>query len=75
MDRKKLPYTNAVIHEMQRVKYIFLVGVPRQSTKDVKMMGYHIPKVRNMVRLHSNSPTWKKEQNIDKESYAKLDLF
>ncbi|KAG8136281.1 putative Cytochrome P450 2J2-like protein, partial [Naja naja] len=38
-DRKKLPYTNAVIHEMQRVKYIFLVGVPRQSTKDVKMMG------------------------------------
>ncbi|XP_032081240.1 cytochrome P450 2J5-like [Thamnophis elegans] len=43
-DRKKLPYTNAVIHEMQRVKYVLLVGVPRQSTKDVKMRGYHIPK-------------------------------
>ncbi|KAL7991094.1 hypothetical protein Chor_014524 [Crotalus horridus] len=43
-DRKKLPYTNAVIHEMQRVKYILLMGVPRQSTKDVNMRGYHIPK-------------------------------
>ncbi|XP_039196475.1 cytochrome P450 2J2-like isoform X2 [Crotalus tigris] len=43
-DRKKLPYTNAVIHEMQRVKYILLVGVPRQCTKDVKMRGYLIPK-------------------------------
>ncbi|KAL7991091.1 hypothetical protein Chor_014521 [Crotalus horridus] len=43
-DRKKLPYTNAVIHEMQRVKYVLLMGVPRTSTKDVNMRGYHIPK-------------------------------
>ncbi|XP_063162407.1 cytochrome P450 2J2-like [Candoia aspera] len=43
-DRKKLPYTNAVLHEMQRFKYVFLFGLPRQSTKDVKMMGFHIPK-------------------------------
>ncbi|ETE57295.1 Cytochrome protein, partial [Ophiophagus hannah] len=62
-DQKKLPYTNAVIHEMQRVKYVFLAGVPRQTTKDVKMRGYHIPKVRNMVRLYCSSPAWK-ETNI-----------
>ncbi|XP_015679163.2 cytochrome P450 2J2-like [Protobothrops mucrosquamatus] len=43
-DRKKLPYTNAVIHEMQRVKYVMLVGAPRKSMKDVKMRGYVIPK-------------------------------
>ncbi|XP_029141451.1 cytochrome P450 2J2-like [Protobothrops mucrosquamatus] len=43
-DRKKLPYTNAVIHEMQRIKYALLIGAPRKSTKDVKMRGYHIPK-------------------------------
>ncbi|XP_058043369.1 cytochrome P450 2C31-like isoform X2 [Ahaetulla prasina] len=43
-DRKKLPYTNAVIHEMQRLKSVLLVGFPRQSTKDVKLRGYHIPK-------------------------------
>ncbi|XP_039196459.1 cytochrome P450 2J2-like isoform X2 [Crotalus tigris] len=43
-DRKKLPYTNAVIHEMQRLKNVLLFGLPRQSTKDVTMKGYHIPK-------------------------------
>ncbi|KAK9401434.1 cytochrome P450 2J2-like [Crotalus adamanteus] len=48
-DRKKLPYTNAVIHEMQRVKYVLLFGVPRQSTKDVKMRGYHIPKGSTII--------------------------
>ncbi|XP_058043363.1 cytochrome P450 2C31-like isoform X2 [Ahaetulla prasina] len=42
-DRKKLPYTNAVIHEIQRLKYVLLAGAPRQSTKDVKVRGYHIP--------------------------------
>ncbi|KAK9401419.1 cytochrome P450 2J2-like [Crotalus adamanteus] len=47
-DRKKLPYTNAVIHEMQHLKSIFLVGVSRQSTKDVKLRGYLIPK-RTMI--------------------------
>ncbi|XP_034297857.1 cytochrome P450 2J5-like isoform X1 [Pantherophis guttatus] len=53
-DRKKLPYTNAVIHEMQRVKYILLYGIPRQSTKDVTMRGYHIPKGTIIVPdLHS----------------------
>ncbi|XP_066477664.1 cytochrome P450 2J2-like [Tiliqua scincoides] len=43
-DRKKLHYTNAVIHESQRGKYVLLFGVPRQAVKDVDMLGYHIPK-------------------------------
>ncbi|KAF7235656.1 Cytochrome P450 2J2, partial [Varanus komodoensis] len=43
-DRKKLPYTNAVIHEIQRAKYILLFGLPRQSTADVGMCDFHIPK-------------------------------
>ncbi|XP_062987901.1 cytochrome P450 2C15-like [Elgaria multicarinata webbii] len=43
-DIRKLPYTKAVIHEMQRLKSILLVGLPRQCTKDVKVNGYLIPK-------------------------------
>nr|XP_060623361.1 cytochrome P450 2J4-like [Anolis sagrei ordinatus] len=43
-DRKKLPYTNAVIHEIQRAKYAFLLGVPRQNVKDVTIHGSFIPK-------------------------------
>ncbi|XP_013926014.1 PREDICTED: cytochrome P450 2J5-like, partial [Thamnophis sirtalis] len=72
-DKKKLPYTNAVIHEMQRVKYVLLYGVPRQSTKDVEMRGYHIPKVRNVFGLHCSSPTWKENEN--KTLGQKVSLF
>nr|XP_056705949.1 cytochrome P450 2J2-like [Euleptes europaea] len=43
-DRKKLPYTNAVIHEIQRSQYILLIGIPRESVKDVNMLGVFIPK-------------------------------
>ncbi|KAJ7324696.1 hypothetical protein JRQ81_017716 [Phrynocephalus forsythii] len=43
-DRKKLPYTNAVIHEIQRVRYVFLLGVPRQNMKDINLLGLLIPK-------------------------------
>ncbi|XP_077785796.1 cytochrome P450 2D20-like isoform X2 [Podarcis muralis] len=43
-DKKKLPYTNAVIHEMQRFKYVSFLGFPRQSTKDFKLCGFLIPK-------------------------------
>ncbi|XP_054838692.1 cytochrome P450 2J2-like [Eublepharis macularius] len=43
-DWKKLPYTSAVIHEIQRFKYILLFGIPRQCAKDVNIMGFLIPK-------------------------------
>ncbi|KAH0624276.1 hypothetical protein JD844_007964 [Phrynosoma platyrhinos] len=47
-DRKKLPYTNAVIHEVQRAKYILPVGVPRRCSKELNMLGFHIPRVQNI---------------------------
>uniref|UniRef100_A0A8D2IGN7 Cytochrome P450 n=1 Tax=Varanus komodoensis TaxID=61221 RepID=A0A8D2IGN7_VARKO len=43
-DRKKLPYTNAVIHEIQRANYALPLGIPRRSIKDVHMNGFIIPK-------------------------------
>ncbi|NXL72799.1 CP2J2 protein, partial [Leptocoma aspasia] len=43
-DRKKLPYTNAVIHEIQRYSNIIFIALPRRSLKDTELLGYHIPK-------------------------------
>ncbi|XP_034264191.1 cytochrome P450 2J5-like [Pantherophis guttatus] len=43
-DRKNLPYTNAVIHEIIRSKYITFFGVPRKCVKDVYFNGFLIPK-------------------------------
>lgn len=44
-DWKKLAYTNAVIHEIQRAKYAKLFGIIRQFVKDVNIFGFLIPKV------------------------------
>ncbi|XP_048361668.1 cytochrome P450 2J5-like [Sphaerodactylus townsendi] len=53
-DRKKLNYTNAVIHEIQRSQYVFFIGAPRRCTKDVDMLGFLIPKHAVIVPdLHS----------------------
>ncbi|XP_053312611.1 cytochrome P450 2C20-like [Spea bombifrons] len=43
-DRKKLPYTNAVIHEVQRYGSIASVGIPRSSISNVTINGYPLKK-------------------------------
>ncbi|XP_065604304.1 cytochrome P450 2J6-like [Cyrtonyx montezumae] len=43
-DRKNLPYTNAVIHEIQRYSNIVLIALPRHTVKDMELLGFPIPK-------------------------------
>ncbi|XP_078521528.1 cytochrome P450 2J2-like [Lissotriton helveticus] len=43
-DRKRLPYTNAVIHEIQRLSNIQSVGASRQLLKDTSLEGFHLKK-------------------------------
>ncbi|KAK2538490.1 cytochrome P450 2J2 [Columba guinea] len=43
-DRKKLPYTYAVIHEIVRFSSIVLITIPREAVKDTTVLGYQIPK-------------------------------
>lgn len=45
-DRKKLPYTNAVIHEALRYSNVTSVGVPRQCLRSTTLLGFHIKKVQ-----------------------------
>ncbi|XP_030074124.1 cytochrome P450 2A4-like [Microcaecilia unicolor] len=53
-DRKKMPYTNAVIHEIQRFSDISPLSLPHQVTRDVHFRGYMISKgTRVITLLHS----------------------
>ncbi|XP_010726268.1 cytochrome P450 2C31-like isoform X1 [Meleagris gallopavo] len=45
-DRPALPYTDAVIHEVQRHLDLIPLGFVRTVTRDTPFRGYIIPKVR-----------------------------
>lgn len=44
-DRKDLPFTDAVIHESQRLCNIVPLAIPHKTSRDVTFEGYFIEKV------------------------------
>ncbi|XP_015262517.1 PREDICTED: cytochrome P450 2G1-like isoform X4 [Gekko japonicus] len=43
-DRNQMPYTDAVIHEVQRVSDLIPMNLPHMVTRDTEFRGYLIPK-------------------------------
>ncbi|XP_038045220.1 cytochrome P450 2J5-like [Patiria miniata] len=50
--RSELPYTEAVILEMQRIGNIVPLGVPHRASEDTSLMGYTIPKDTFVIANH-----------------------
>ncbi|XP_043922157.1 cytochrome P450 2D6-like [Protopterus annectens] len=72
-DRVNLPYTDAVIHEIQRYGDIFPIGPPRRMIRDVNIMGHFIPKgttiVTNLSSVLKDETVWEKPHEFYPEHF------
>ncbi|KAI1889963.1 hypothetical protein AGOR_G00168320 [Albula goreensis] len=62
-DRHRMPYTQAMIHEAQRVANTVPLSVFHTTTKDTQLMGYDIPKgtliIPNLSSVLNEESQWK----------------
>jgi len=72
-DRKKLPFTEASILEIQRLADIVPLGIPHAVTEDVQFRGYFIPKgtlvLSNMYSVHMNPELWPEPEKFKPERF------
>lgn len=54
-DRSRMPYTDAVIHEIQRVSDLIPMNVPHTVTRDTVFRGYLLPKGTDVYPLLSTA--------------------
>ncbi|XP_053316339.1 cytochrome P450 2J2-like [Spea bombifrons] len=72
-DRKRLPYTNAVIHEIQRFGNIVSVGVVRKCMKETKLGRFKVPQgtiiLPNLSSVLYDPEQWKTPREFNPQHF------
>uniref|UniRef100_A0A8C3BM35 CP2J2 protein n=1 Tax=Cairina moschata TaxID=8855 RepID=A0A8C3BM35_CAIMO len=78
-DRSKMPYTNAVIHEVQRKSNIIPFNVPRLTVKDTVVAGFLVPKgtvlIPNLTSVMFDKEEWETPNTFNPEHFLKDGQF
>uniref|UniRef100_F7G8X3 Cytochrome P450 2J2-like n=1 Tax=Monodelphis domestica TaxID=13616 RepID=F7G8X3_MONDO len=78
-DRENMPYTNAAIHEVQRMGNIVPFNVPRVAVVDTIVAGYYVPKgtllVTNLNALHRDPKEWATPDTFNPEHFLENGQF
>ncbi|XP_027708573.1 cytochrome P450 2J2-like [Vombatus ursinus] len=78
-DKENMPYTNAAIHEVQRMGNIIPFNVPRVATVDTTVAGYYVPKgtmmMTNLTALHRDPNEWATPETFNPEHFLENGQF
>ncbi|NXE85078.1 CP2BJ protein, partial [Cochlearius cochlearius] len=85
-DKLRMPYTNAVIHEIQRFHRTRIENFPRMTTQDIVFRGHTIPKDTTVIpvfsSVHMDPTQWENPKEVDprhfldeKGEFRKRDAF
>ncbi|OXB82135.1 UNVERIFIED_CONTAM: hypothetical protein H355_009014 [Colinus virginianus] len=78
-DRNNMPYTNAVIHEVQRKGNIIPFNLPRQAVKDTVLAGFRVPKgtiiILHVYSVMLDKREWETPHSFNPEHFLKDGQF
>ncbi|XP_069506389.1 cytochrome P450 2D15-like [Ambystoma mexicanum] len=76
-DRANMPYTNAVVHEIQRFGDIIPFSVPHMTSRDTEVHGFFIPKgttlMFNLTSVLKDESIWERPYQFYPEHFLDAD--
>nr|KAF6368086.1 cytochrome P450 family 2 subfamily D member 6 [Myotis myotis] len=72
-DQARMPFTMAVVHEVQRFGDIIPLGVPHMTSRDIQLRGFLIPKgttlITNLSSVLKDETAWKEPLRFHPEHF------